>query len=152
MKNNQVKEKYDLIVLMWNAIFEIAHIKYELTELFKKLKSLLAVGGKILINIDDLRNIDPAMTGHVLIKEENGKKYEMNWKVLNYNQETKLLESLESFSVVDLKTQKVLQTSKGSIYQTWWGLDDIQEEADEIGLSISVRSISLNEELYLVLR
>lgn len=143
-------QTFDLVILMWNAINEIAKSEAELFELFKKLKSNLKPKGKILINIDDVTKINLPNINHELISEENDFTYRQKWIVEEFDGQKNITKSREIIKKYDLK-DKLLDTEENIIIQKWWSLKEIKASAAKLKIIVLTHSISENEELYITL-
>lgn len=146
----RVNETFDLIILMWNALNEIAKSQEELLKLCKKLKSLLNSKGKILINIDDVTKINLPKIDHKLISEENNFIYRQQWIVEQFDSEKKITKSREVIKKFDLD-DKLIDTEENIVLQKWWSLQEIKKLASSLKIKILIHKIHSNEELYITL-
>lgn len=141
---------YDLIILMWNAINEIAKTEEELEELVRKLKTLLNIKGKILINIDDVTKIDLKNIDHELISHDDEFTYRQKWKIEEFDKQTNITQSREIIQKFD-SNENLTDTEENIVIQKWWGLSELEGISNKLNLNIIVKSINSNEELYVVL-
>jgi SAM-dependent methyltransferase len=142
-------QHFDLIILMWNALNEIAMDEIALRLFFEKISKLMQGKSRVIINIDNLEYIDLENIDHKLVNVVDGFKYESDWEVEKLDKENNITNSRETISKFDLDEKLVDRTSEIMI-QKWWKKEEIEKIASEFGISFEVRKIEGNKELYLV--
>ncbi len=145
----KTKQKYDLIILMWNTFNEIAVTKKDAIRLLKILSKLLKTNGKILINIDDSKKVNPSEFNFKTMQSFNNNSLEGEWKTFKYNKRTNTSISKETISFFKNGILKDTQTSY--IKQRYWSLDEINKLAKLNRLDCITKKIDGVEELYLIL-
>lgn len=135
------KEKFNLIIMMWNTFNEIALTPAKAIKLLKKCLELVKPDGKILINIDDRENL----TLPNINFNYQEKNHVYNWKVIKYFPRTHITISKESIT----KNGKNTSTK---ITQRWWSLKEIDKLLSRLNLKLSQNTVSSNSELYLILQ
>lgn len=143
-------EKFDLIILMWNAFNEVALTKSDAIKLLKKIRTILAEGGKVLINIDDPKTFDPRKLKFSYDPEYKGKKYCSRWEVIKYFKSTNTTISKEEIQVFG-KGEKRLEHAETLIKQRWWDYKQISELAEKNDFRVGLRKVKCNEEFYIIL-
>lgn len=134
---------FDLIIMFWNTFNEIALTDTQASELLIRCKSLLNKNGKLLINIDDATKISPAELDFGFdITTPTAFKY--FWQVKYFDAETNTTVSDESVSYAG-------KEYKTEITQRWWSLEELVRISEAAQLSLTVKHITCNSELYLVL-
>jgi|GEM_PF-1532728 len=149
--NFSFREKFDLIILMWNAFNEIVLTEKEAQHFFRILKNLLEKNGKVLINIDDTKIIDPGNLKFSTTVEENGNIYKQNWKVVSFYKKKHTTVSEEKITVLDLKNSRS-NTIVSHIKQRWWSKEEIRKLADKFHFDFKIKKIQCNKELYIILK
>ncbi|GAB4285220.1 MAG: hypothetical protein Kow0081_2860 [Candidatus Dojkabacteria bacterium] len=143
--------KFDLVVLFWNSLNEIALSDKDLELFFTKLKSLLKKGAKVIINVDDVENVVviPEID-HLMSITKGEKKYELEWKVKEFKKDSFITISEEKITVYD-KEGNIIEQSNGEIIQKWWTKKEIARSAKNFMLTLqnSVH-LTVNDELYLI--
>jgi precorrin-6B methylase 2 len=142
----QTDEKYDLIILMWNAFNEIALTKALAKKLIKALESKLTINGSILINIDktSLKTpYKPEFEAETTLS--NGANIKVQWTNLKYFKHTNSTISKEQI-IVDGKASK-----PALIKQRWWRINEIKELIKPLNLKLKNYPLKCNTELYLYL-
>jgi len=141
------KEKYDLIIMMWNTFNEISLTRAQALILLAKCSHALAPNGMILINIDDRSTLDlPGIDFEYDVRDQNSvQNYHYIWKVLKYFPRIHKTVSEERivFAKINIATR---------ITQRWWSLEEVQDLALSTGFTLSNYHIPANSELYLVLK
>ena len=140
---------FDLIILMWNALNEIAMSEAALRLFFQKITKLMHDESRVVINIDDLENIDLENIDHKLVNVLDGFKYESDWKVEQFDKENNITHSRETISKFDMNGNLIDKSSEIMI-QKWWKRDEIEKVGGEFEISFEMKNIEGNEELYLV--
>ncbi len=143
------KNKYDLIILMWNAFNEIATARNDAKRLLSKLKSLLSKDGRILINIDNPTKLNLPNINGTLIVSEGGKKYRSDWKVEKFTRRTNTTVSSERIRVY--KNDQSIFDKRTKIKQRWWSLSEIRGMSKGLNLKSKTRRLKSNSELYILL-
>lgn len=151
-------QRFDLIIMMWNAFNEICLTEDDAERLFNKIigvgtdhdQRLLMEHGKILINIDDSEFIDPPNLSHDLFVHEGDKTYESILQVESFNPSTNTTISKETINVFD-QHKNLLESASALIEQRWWSVNQIKQMCKYVNMKMEVRKIPLNEELYLIL-
>ncbi len=146
--NTTIPGKYDLIILMWNALAEIAKNESALDLLFFVFSSKLSPGGKVLINFDAAEQFDPAKIDFDLSSEHDGEKYNVEWRVLNFDPTSNTTTSSEHVTVENKDKTEVFATE---ITQKWWKLSEIESQARRLGFQTDNLRIEANSECYLLL-
>jgi len=146
---------FDLIIMMWNVFNEIALTENNAKQFLSKCKSLLekrsgAYRAKILINIDNAYFIDPAHFSHKQWVRTKDRAYESIWNVKSFDQSTNTTVSEEIINEFD-STDTLLNSATAEITQRWWKIEEIQRICEGLDLTVEVRKVGVNEELYLVL-
>lgn len=148
--------KFELIIMMWNVFNEIALTEEQAKQFLTKCKGLLANNkegacAKMLINIDNAHFINPAHFSHKQWVRTKDRAYESVWTVKSFDQSINLTVSEEIINEFDAK-DKLINSARTEITQRWWKLEEIEKLCEELDLSIQVKGVSVNEELYLVLQ
>ena len=141
------KEKYDLVIMMWNSFNEIALTESDALVLLKRAKEVLNPKGKILINIDDSEKVDPGHFDFETSFMQNGLTYNLHWTTENYIPTTNTSTSKEHIEIFE--GDKRVGELDTFITQRYWSLEQIKELAIEAGLTIEKKKIPESEELYL---
>ncbi len=142
-------KSFDLAILMWNTLFEIALTKQNLLNLFKKLISILKNEGKILINIDNTKNVDPSKIDSKLVSNNNNLKLEGYYSVKNFNPRTNTIILTEKIKIYD-HNNNLIDEQVENIKQRWWTLEQLQNIASKLDLELNIQVLNINEELYIV--
>ncbi len=145
----ETTEKYDLIILMWNTFNEIALTPELATNLLKKIKSMLASQGKVIINIDNSATVDPEHFDFTIKKERDGLEYVLNWKTAEYFKDSNTAISKETLTIYD--QGKVVKEVTDFIKQRYWSLDEILDFALKLSFIPKTRKSKISEEIYLIL-
>ena len=143
------KNKYNLIILMWNVFNEIATSKNDARRLISKLKSLTAKDGKILINIDNPNKLNLPNISSTLVVSEKTKKYKSDWTVKKFSRQTNTTISEEHIRV--FKGNKLIYNKKALIKQRWWSFNEIKTLAKIFKLKVKTKRLKSNKELYIIL-
>lgn len=143
--NNQ----FDLAILMWNAFFEIVLTNSQIEDFFKIMQKILKSGGKILLNIDNAKTIDPLKIESSLISKNESYNLVQNYRSKNLNRKTNTIILFETIKI--LKKNKFVEEVKSEIRQRWWKIDEIKNIALRFGFSVKLRTLEDNEELYIIL-
>jgi len=143
------QETYDLIIMMWNALNEIALTEADAMSLLSKCKQALKPEGKILININNPDTFDPAALDFQTEYTTDGVTYKEDWHVIAFDKATRTTTSRERVQVTD-KDGKVLKDATADFVQRWWSLAELSELAAKLGLQIKNSSLPVNAELYLI--
>lgn len=144
----QIKKKYDLIILMWNALNEICLDNYDLDRFFKKVLGNLNSNGILLINIDDIKNIKLNNLRFEYKIENKDLVYIFKWNVMDFNKKKNITKSKESLKVY--KGPNLIDGYQTLITQKWWTLEELEKKAMEFKLILKTVHINLNDELYLL--
>lgn len=146
----EISQKFDLIIMMWNVINELAINPDDLQKLMTFIHSHLQPNGKAIINLS--YDQDAPTDGMDFYFETKGKTntYQVNWKILEYLADKKITHSQEHIKVFDQKNQ-IIDSSLMIITQRWWGFDQIIASAREA--SMDSLKIQLNgcTDTYLIL-
>jgi len=132
--------KFDLVTSFWNGINEFALRDEDLSAILSKLASILTDGGKIVLNTENISLADPSDMDFEL-KFQGG---EMQWVLKSYDTITKTTIYEERVQMADGRE------SKANITQRWWSKEELEKAGNEVELTMEVKSIPENEELYLV--
>lgn len=132
--------KYDLIISFWNGINEFALNGEDLSGIFSKLVSVLTDDGKIVLNTEDLTLFDPSKPDFELTFT-GGK---LIWSLKSYDAITRL--SIAEEHVIMNNGRE----STAEITQKWWSKEELEKAGSDAGLTMEVKTIPENEELYLV--
>lgn len=144
------KEKYDLIILMWNAFNEIATSRNDAKRLIRKLNSIKTKDGRILINIDNPRLINLPNINSVITVYKSNMLYRSDWEVQSFKRLTNTTISKEKITV--FKNKKKIFDKTALIKQRWWSFGKVRDMAKGFGLRVATKRVRLNRELYMVLR
>jgi SAM-dependent methyltransferase len=144
---NNSNEKFDLIILMWNAFNEIALTKASALKLIKGLKSKLNINGQILVNIDKVPLKSPYRPKFMAETTlDNGSKVIINWLNEKYFPKTNTTISKEQLIIDGIPLKPAL------IKQRWWRINEIKELIKPLGLKQKKYQLNCNTELYLVIQ
>jgi 2-polyprenyl-3-methyl-5-hydroxy-6-metoxy-1,4-benzoquinol methylase len=139
-------EKFDLIILMWNAFNEIALTKESAIKLIKGLKTKLKTNGQILINIDKAplkRPYKPKFVAETILS--NGSKVIINWSNEKHFSKTNTTISKEQLILNGNALKPAL------IKQRWWRLSEINRLIKPLNLKMKKYMLKCNTELYLTI-
>jgi len=130
-------EKFDLIISMWNAFHQLAYTEKEALTVLEKMKNLLKANGTIILSLTpgERFTIDEYNFTHEV--EESGKRYNLDWSVLDYDKKTQTVTSLEHIIVRDSKGGIVDDVS-ANIKQRYWTEKELMGFAKSLGLGLSI--------------
>lgn len=130
-------KRFDVIISMWNAFHQLAYTEREAITVLRKMKSLLNENGTIILSFTpgERFTIDGYNFKHVV--EENGKKYSLDWSVVDYDVHTKTVTSLEHITVHD-KNGSLVDNVSAHIKQRYWLEEGIKVFAKKLGLKLSI--------------
>jgi len=144
------QEKFDLIIMMWNAFDEIVHTEEDALKLLRKCKTALKPDGRILIDVDDSDKLDMANINFHTEYTDGELTYKQDWKVIDFDPPAKTTTSEEVITVVDIEGREVEQY-RSEIVQTWWCKESMGKLAELVGMKLEIKLLPLNQELYFVL-
>jgi ubiquinone/menaquinone biosynthesis C-methylase UbiE len=142
-------ETYDLIIMMWNALNEIALTEDNASLLLSQCKRALKPRGKMLININNPDTFDPAALDFQTEYVADEVTYKEYWHVVAFDESTRTSTSRERIQVID-REGKILKDTTADFVQRWWSLTEIQKLAAQLKLNVEVNSLPINAELYLI--
>jgi len=139
-------QKFNMCILMWNVVNEIALTKLALTRLLKKIKSVLEKDGIALINIENVDRFKSYIPEFSFTKEAKDiGKIKVEWTNFIFNARTNTTVSKEVITINGNKQPPAL------IKQRWWKSKDIKFIAKSVGLKTKVYNIKENNEHYILL-
>jgi trans-aconitate methyltransferase len=141
---------FQLVILMWNAIHEIANNQANLERLFKKLHSLLKPNGCVLINFHDGQDFQPDSYHHQKTTKHQNKSYHLDWKLLDFNPKSSTSRSQEIITVKDSKN-KLLDQTKSITVQHWWSKQELVNTAKHTHFTTKLETLPYFDDLYLIL-
>lgn len=118
--------KFDLITLMWNVVNESVLTEAELDQLMERLAKLLKPNGKALLNLSYEEDMETDGLDFYFETRGDKNSYQVNWKILNYDPDTKTTHSQEHIKVLDDQDQ-VVDSCLRLLTQRWWSLVQIEE-------------------------
>lgn len=143
------RHKFDLIILFWNTFNEIALTKHTAKELLRKIKFILKQEGKIIINIDNSKIVNPQSFNFHTETSKDGLNLRMSWNTYKYYKRTNTAISLESIEVY--KDSKLIDKKETYITQRYWRLNEIEKILKELSLDYYQIKLNTSDELYLVI-
>ncbi len=143
-------KKFDLIVLFWNTLNELALGKDELTKFFEGAKKILKTSGKILINVDDVSTFDPGKVHFEHKVQLDGYEYSLEWKVVEFDKTRQVTKALEKITKISLSDHKIARVFETVITQRWWTKKEIVESAFSLFKLSEEYHLPDSEELYLL--
>ncbi len=142
---------FDLQILMWNVLNEMALTIEDLDLTLKKIAKLKNKKGKVLINIDDVTKITLPDISDIYYFQTQGKKYKSIFECISYDPQVNTTVSRETIEVYDLKTERLLESVSTEITQRWWSKEELKQSAAKAELKFTkTYNIKSNEELYLI--
>lgn len=137
---------FNFIYLMWNTYNEIVLTEGDTQRFFQQCKRFLVPGGKILINIDDSKKVDPSCFDFHYEMNEGKDIIRYSWQTSEYEESTNTSTSLESIKVND-------DTFQTEITQRYWNPEQIMQLAQQNGfVFMRNEKIQGNDELYMIFR
>lgn len=148
--NTKINEKFDLIIMMWNVVNELAVTETDLAKLMEFIQIHLDKSGKALINLS--YDEETPTDGLDFYFETKGKSnsYQVNWKILEYLPDRKITHSQEHIKVFDQKNQ-IVDSSLMIITQRWWSFDQIINSANHSQMDVLKLQLSGYTDTYMVL-
>lgn len=140
--------KFDLLILFWNVINEIALSKKDLREFFFKAKKFLKPNGKILINSDNPKNFNFGSLAYTVNFIKNGEEFTLNSRVKRFNRFSNVTLTEENIVRKNGKGQE-LQRLVSYLKQKWWFKKELIREAAKQSFKVREHSIKWNDEMYL---
>lgn len=144
------RQKFDLVIMMWNAFNEIILTEKKAKKIFEIFRNILKTWGKVLINIDNPENLNLKKLIFHTAANHKGRVYEQDWKVINYNEKTNTTVSNEEITIKE-NTGKVIKKIKSKIKQRWWSKKQISIYACKYGFKVEEKKLKISNEYYLVI-
>lgn len=120
---SQHQNYFDLIILMWNAVNEMAYSEEELVALISIFTELLTPDGKILIQVDqDVRRNPLTLNFTTLFTESDGIKYTYSSHICRWDDENSTSICNEKLIV---ETENSREEIKGEVKQRWWSKEEL---------------------------
>lgn len=141
-------KKFNTIILMWNALNEIALDQAQADKLVKFMKEHLLPGGAILINISDAASQDMSLLDYETRNESEGRTYRQHAKVKTFDPKLNLTHIIEKVAV--LRGDDLIEKVETTIVQKWWKKDEVKSLFENAGLTFEERTIPHVADLYLV--
>lgn len=138
---------FDLIILMWNTLNEVAYNKNELEDFLYYCTSLLKPTGKLLIQLDQNTISNPEILNFETIYEDKAefKKYKYTSRLKSWDIEhhISVCEEVLQISemprtgnspqaVADTAQSLILEEITGEVRQKWWNKDEVIATAKDI--------------------
>lgn len=144
-------KQFDLITMFWNTFNEIALNTDEGTKLINHLKSLLKLGGAILVNSNDPDKENMKKMEYELEVDTEDRIYFIKWNVIKYSKKNHVTTSEEKVTEID----KFDRRSPKSIFQTyikqkWWTVDEYKNLAKDHNLNFKQINAKTSNELYII--
>lgn len=136
-------EKFDLIILMWNAFNEIVLSEDQLAGFWSVCKHALNSRGVILINTIINEENFPPVTSYT---NNIDSKLKFSWEIIKTDETAKTTLSKET--LMDDKNNIVYQTH---ITQRWWSLEQIIKSSSKYDFVLKQLKLKENFEDYLLL-
>ena len=143
-------DRFNLIILMWNAFNEIALTKKLALRLLELFNKYLSPAGKILINSNNPETFEPANLHYITNWLANNKEYIVHWDTVKYYKQTNSAVSRELIDVIDSNGKKFEQTC-AYIKQRWWSLEEYRRLIQKAGFNLKLKKLLCNEEFYIIL-
>lgn len=144
---------FDLIIMFWNTFNEIALNDEEAIALIKKLDSMLARNGKIIINSDDPAVWQVENFTYGYSTELDGIPAEYTWEIDEYDKEASVSKAIETV-VLKRSTQDGVneedETYVTEIQQRWYTFEYYKELFQAESFVIERKKIKGNNEMYFV--
>jgi len=150
-KDSIMSTKFNLVLCMWNTVFEVALEQRELDNFFESAANLLTPNGVLLINTTDADDFEPQTEDFVHMVEHQSLEYKMTWKLLDYNPETSTTVAEEQLIVSNRFKQKT-QESRRLITQRHWRHDELVDTAERFGFVCNLVRLSSTEDKYFIFR
>lgn len=147
-KHDFQDSKFDLIIMMWNVVNEIALNNEDFLNLLKICKDLLNVGGKLIINFDNSQQIQPDKFNVQNSINFDDVVYKQIWKVKSFDKETKITVTEETIEVY--KNKILIDKASTEITQRWWSVEEVQNSLIVLKMNSEITSINSNSEIYLI--
>ncbi len=135
--NFKKKEKFDVIISMWNTFHQLAMNEKEALFIIKKIKSLLKRNGVIIFSLSPGEKFK--IKDYNFSHEENidGKKYCLDWKIINSDKDTLTVTSLEHIKVYN-EEDELIDDVKAHIKQRYWKERDLIKFAKKLSLKLKI--------------
>lgn len=145
----KIDEKFDLVMVMWNAFNQLAYSETEAVEVLNKLKALVIPGGKVIIGNSSGENAYEGLDFEKSI-EKDGKIYRLVWRLLSFSEQKNITECNERIVVEDTEGN-VIDDVEAKVVQRWWRKEELERLGGEVGLSVDVNRLNAGDDLYYVL-
>ncbi len=142
-------QTFDLVMIMWNAICEIAMTQDDLETLFGKLTSVLNPGGSILIDMlyDESKPITYGLD-LTTVKEVGNITYTDAWTILKADEATNTTVCEERITVENTATGEVVDEIVAENTQRWWTRKDFENVSHAYDLAFNREEIVGSEHSY----
>lgn len=137
-------QKYDLIIVMWNAFNEMVLTKQNLKKFWQICKQILKLQGVILINTT-LKQFPP-ISDYTSNIQANTANMNFEWKIIKAQHKTHTTLSQET-----LRTETERLIYQTWIKQRWWTLQEVKSSAKAYNFGIKKLKLQHNFEDYLLL-
>ena len=127
--------QYDLVTCLWNVLNELALTENDLEIFASKLSHILRPEGKAWIILSDSENFKPAEYSfvHKVVKHEM--TYELDWELLEYDDQTQTSEARERIQIRD-SDGIIVKEVQAQIVQRWWKIGELTAAFQSAGLKI----------------
>lgn len=114
---------FDLIILMWNAVNEMAYTHDELSELIRTFDQLLAENGKILIQADQEVKRNPlSLNFTTLFSEPEGATFTYTSHICRWDDENSTSICNEKLVIETPDSSELIE---GEVRQRWWTKEEL---------------------------
>lgn len=120
---------FDLIILMWNTLNELAYNENELADLLEFLSSLVTPTGKVLIQLDQNVITAPEVLNFETTYAEGENKFTYISKLISWDQQQHI-----SICAEKLITQD--ETVTGEVTQKWWSFAEVSTHKDILEITL----------------
>jgi len=131
---DKIDGKFNLIILFWNSVMEIARTNEDLHKLVEILQSLLTKSGKILM-VNLYNESLPVTDGLDFSEIIDGKnqKYRLTWRLKKLFAETNTTVCEEKIELID-KNGETIREIVTNIEQKWWRKKELEKIAKEFDM------------------
>lgn len=120
---------FDLIILMWNTLNELAYSEEELISLLHFFKSLVKTTGKILIQIDQNVIDNPeALNFATDYTDKEGNHFRYISQLREWNEK-------KYISTCDERLETDGEITLGEVTQKWWSFDEVNRYKDIVNIT-----------------